>query len=193
MRSLRSKGAAAGLAVIVVVSVAYPVIVYALRASVMPLVFVALAEALLLLRLVTLPTHLVRDWRRPLLVALVLLPVLAALDAGLASRAYPVLLSLAAAAAFAVTLWQPPSLIERLARLQHGDLPPEGQLYCRRLTMIWTAWLVINAIVAAALAVMGPDEYWALWTGLISYGVMGLLFAGDYILRQTVYRSFGRA
>ncbi|MBS4047185.1 MAG: hypothetical protein KG075_12650, partial [Alphaproteobacteria bacterium] len=94
---------------------------------------------------------------------------------------------------FTLSLWRPPSLIERLARLRHGDLPPEGQVYCRRLTIVWATWLFANAVIAAALALAGADDYWALWTGLVSYIVMGALFAGDYLLRQTIYRFFGRA
>ncbi|WP_341894764.1 hypothetical protein [Ferrovibrio terrae] len=190
---LRSKAAPAGLAAIFLLSLAYPTIVYFTRDHVAPLAFIGLAELLLLLRFLTLPAHQAREWRPVLLIALVLLPLLAMLDAELASRFYPVLLSLTFAAVFTVSLWRPPSLIERLARLRHGALPPEGQVYCRRLTMIWAAWLIANAAIAAVLAIMGADEYWALWTGLISYVVMGALFAGDYILRQTIYRSFGRA
>lgn len=190
---LRNKAAPTGLAVIFSLSVAYPAIVYFTRDRVAPLAFIGFAEALLFLRLLTLPAHQASEWRPVLLTALALLPLLAVLDAGLASRFYPVLLSLTVAAVFAISLWRPPSLIERLARLRHGVLPPEGQVYCRRLTVVWTVWLVANAGIAAALAMAGTDDYWALWTGLISYVVMGALFAGDYILRQTIYRSFGQA
>jgi uncharacterized membrane protein len=189
---LHSKLAAVALATIFVLSVAYPAVVYFTKDRIGPLAFIALAEALLLLRLLTLPRPQARNWRPALIVALVLLPLLAVLDAALASRLYPVLLSLIFAAVFVLSLWQPPSLIERMARLRHGDLPPEGRLYCRRLTVVWAVWLFANAAIAAALAMVGADDYWALWTGLVSYLVMGALFAGDYILRQTLYRSFGR-
>lgn len=189
---LRSRLTAVAVAAVFALSVAYPAVVYFTRDHIGPLAFISLAELLLLLRLLTLPAPQAKDWRPALVGALVLLPLLAVLDTGLASRFYPVLLSLVFAAVFTLSLWRPPSLIERLASLHHGDLPPEGQVYCHRLTIVWAAWLFANAAIAAALALAGADDYWALWTGLVSYIVMGALFAGDHLLRLTIYRSFGR-
>ena len=33
-----------------------------------------------------------------------------------------------------------------------------------------------------------PVSWWALYTGLISYGLIGLLFAGEWLIRQRVRR-----
>jgi uncharacterized membrane protein len=95
-------------------------------------------------------------------------------------------MSIAIAAVFAMSLAHPPSLIERYARLRHPELPPEGRSYCRAVTMVWTAWLSVNALVALLLAVFGSDAAWALWTGVIAYLVMGFLFAGEFVLRRMV-------
>lgn len=128
-------------------------------------------------------------WRLPLLGGAAALAVLLPLDPWLAARAYPVVLSLGFAMAFAVTLRHPPSLVERLARLREPDLPAEGQVYCRAVTWVWAAWLTANAAIAAGLAAFGSDEAWALWTGLLAYGVMGLLFAGEWVVRRRVRRG----
>lgn len=59
--------------------------------------------------------------------------------------------------------------------------------------MVWTVWLVSNAAVAGALALWGSDEAWALWTGLIAYIVMGLLFGGEVLVRRSMRRRHAGA
>src|SRR5216684_1757536 len=143
------------LPALVAASLLYPVIVYVGRAIVPPLAFVAAALALIGLRLATLPP-MQRVWRVPLLSAATIIAALAALDAPLAVQAYPAAVSLA----------------------------PAAQSYCRKVTIVWTAWLITNTIIAAVLALPGHDEAWALWTGLVAYFFMAALFAGEIVVRR---------
>jgi uncharacterized membrane protein len=175
-------------AVAVVTALLYPGIVYLCRSVVPPLAFVAVALALIGLRLATLRSPVGRVWRTPLATAATIIAALAALDTPLAVKAYPAAVSLAAASVFAATLLYPPSLIERLARLREPDLPPAGQSYCRKVTIVWTVWLSANTIIAAAFALAANDEAWAIWTGVIAYLVMGALFAGEMAVRRIMRR-----
>jgi uncharacterized membrane protein len=165
---------------------AYPAAVYFGRSALPPLTFVAVALLLMTLRAVTLDVLAAREQRGPLIASAVALVILAALDAPVAAKAYPVVMSAAVAAVFGMSLAHPPSVIERYARLHQPDLPPEGRDYCRAVTIVWTAWLSVNALVALVLAVLGSDAAWALWTGVIAYLVMGLLLAGELVLRRLV-------
>jgi uncharacterized membrane protein len=183
---LRPRLFSLGAVALVAASLLYPGIVYLSRAVVPPLVFVAAALALIGLRVATLRSPADRVWRVPLLSAASIIAALAALDTPLAVKAYPAAVSLAAATVFAATLIYPPSLIERFARLREADLPPAAQSYCRKVTIVWTVWLVLNTIIAAALSLPGYDEAWALWTGLVAYLVMGALFAGEIVVRRIV-------
>jgi uncharacterized membrane protein len=80
-------------------------------------------------------------------------------------------------------------LVERIAEL-HGDvLSPTARRYCRRVTMVWTLWLVMNTLIAAALALAGSVAAWALWTGFVFYLITGLLFAGEMVLRRLLQRK----
>jgi uncharacterized membrane protein len=176
------------LSAVITMSLLYPGIVYLCRSVVPPLAFVAVALALIGLRLATLRSPVGRVWRMPLVTAATIIAVLAALDTPLAVKAYPAAVSLAAASVFGATLLYPPSLIERFARLHEPDLPPTGQSYCRRVTIVWTVWLSANTIIAAALALAANDEAWAIWTGFIAYLVMGALFAGEVAVRRIVRR-----
>ncbi|MBP2292050.1 hypothetical protein [Azospirillum rugosum] len=173
-------------AAMLVLSLAYPGAVYLGRGAVPPLAFVAVALALIGLRLAGSASPAARVWRAPLAGAAVVLAALALLDPALAAKFYPVVVSLGFAAAFGVTLRHPPSLVERFARRTEPDLPPRGVAYCRAVTALWTGWLLLNAVIAAGLALAGDDAAWALWTGLLSYLVTGALFAGEMLVRRAV-------
>jgi uncharacterized membrane protein len=189
----RNKPFPFGTAALVAASLLYPGLVYAGRAAVPPLAFVALALTLIGGRVAVSSSPVWRVWRLPLALAAAVIAGVAALDGHLAAKAYPVALSLGAAAVFGVSLLRPPSLIERFARMQEPDLPTKGQAYCRTVTIVWTVWLVANAIVAAALALWGSDAMWALWTGIVAYLVMGALFGGEFLIRRVVRRRHAAA
>ena len=89
---------------------------------------------------------------------------------------------------FGLSLTQKQSLIERLARLQHPNLPPEGVRHTRRVTQIWCGFFVFNGGMAALLAWSGRHDWWAFYTGIVSYVLMGLLFAGEWVYRKLVLK-----
>jgi uncharacterized membrane protein len=97
---------------------------------------------------------------------------------------YPVFMNALMFALFAASLLRPPSAIERLARLRHPDLPPEGVLYTRRVTQVWCGFFIANGSVAAWTAFAASKEIWMLYNGLISYLLMGVLFAGEWLFRR---------
>ncbi len=165
--------------------IVYPALVFFLQGAVDPLLFIALALVIVAVRL-GLGDAMVGSWRPALLMAAVALVGLALLDIRLATRAYPVVLSLAAAGVFAVTLRRPPSLVERLALASGESWSAALRVYCRNVTMVWALWLAFNAAIAGALALGGDDRAWALWTGLFSYLVSGGLFAGEWLLRRRI-------
>jgi uncharacterized membrane protein len=97
---------------------------------------------------------------------------------------YPVIMSGAILAAFAGSLLHPPSVVERIARLRTPDLPPEGVAYTRRVTQVWCGFFVSNGAIAAWTALAASREAWLLYNGLISYLLMGSLFAGEWLYRR---------
>ena len=112
----------------------------------------------------------------------------ALVDAAVLLRWYPVLLSLFLLAVFGLSLLRGQPLIERLARLREPDLPPRAVRYTRRVTQVWCLFFLGNALTAAGLALWAPLAWWTLYTGVIAYGLMGLLFAGEWLVRQRVRR-----
>ena len=172
-------------------SVLYPVLVWLYRGAVAPSLFVLFALLLVGVRMALMAPDRNQPWRLSLAAVAVFLVVLAAFDVDIGTKAYPVLLSLAASYVFAQSLLSPPSLIERMARMRRATIGEGLRVYCRNLTVIWAVWLAANAAVAAVLAVHGSDRAWALWTGCLSYVLSGILLVGEMGVRRAVLRKQG--
>ena len=111
---------------------------------------------------------------------------LALINTESALRVYPVMINALLLAAFGASLLRGRPVIERLARLRHPDLPPEGVLYTRRVTQVWCVFFLVNGLVAAALGLWGSWQAWTWYNGAISYALMGVLFMGEWLLRPRV-------
>lgn len=85
---------------------------------------------------------------------------------------------------FGHTLWSPPSFCERLVRLQFPELVPGIAEYCRELTWVWTLFFAVNIVVCAALPAVVGQTAWALYTGVLVYGLMALLGTGEWFYRH---------
>ncbi|MCM8525076.1 MAG: hypothetical protein NE327_01060 [Lentisphaeraceae bacterium] len=100
----------------------------------------------------------------------------------------PVFISLSVFTAFTITLFKPPSMIETFARIQDKNLPDKAIPYCRKITIIWCAFLLINSVIALYTALYTDMKTWTLYNGLISYLLMGALFAGEFLYRTFILK-----
>jgi uncharacterized membrane protein len=123
----------------------------------------------------------------PVLVV-VAVAVVGLLDAELGVRIYPVAMNVALLGAFAYSLWHPPSMIERFARLIDPDLDARGVRYTRKVTMVWVGFFAVNGSLALWFAVAGSWLEWTIYNGAVAYGLAGLVFAVEYVIRQRVRR-----
>ena len=106
--------------------------------------------------------------------------------------ATPVLINAALLLTFAASLRGVP-IIERFARMQLGDdLSEAHRAHWRQVTWAWIVFFGLNAAIAAALASQPAwIDAWAAYNGGIAYGVMGVMFAAEYVLRQYRFREYG--
>lgn len=104
-------------------------------------------------------------------------------------RAYPVAINTVMLALFSFSLWQGPPIIERLARLREPDLPESGVRYTRRVTQAWCLFFLINGSVAAWTACYASLSLWTLYNGVISYGLIALMFTGEWCCRYRLRRT----
>lgn len=103
---------------------------------------------------------------------------------------YPVFVSLLFFAVFAYSLLFPPTVVERLARLEFPNLPPHGVAYTRKVTQVWCGFFLLNTALASATVWHGDYWLWSLYNGCIFYVLMGLLMAGEMRVRRKVKGSF---
>jgi uncharacterized membrane protein len=80
---------------------------------------------------------------------------------------------------------------ERFARAMEDDLSPAQVAYCRRVTIVWCIFFVFNGTVTAALALFAPLSWWTAYAGGVSYVLVGLLMAIEYLVRKRKFRKYG--
>lgn len=101
---------------------------------------------------------------------------------------YPVWVNALMLGVFGGSLFAKQTAVERLARLQNPDLPPRAVAYTRRVTQIWCVFFVLNGTAAAVLAASGRYGWWAAYTGVIAYVLMGLLLGGEFAYRKWILK-----
>ena len=89
---------------------------------------------------------------------------------------------------FAASLWRPPTVIERIARIREPTLPPAAVVYTRRVTIVWSVFFALNGAAALYTAVATPLETWTLYNGFIAYLLIGALFVTELAIRS-VWRA----
>ena len=169
---------------LVVAGLLYPFAVYYGMEHLSPRLFALLLGGLWLARALSQPKRPGNLWMTVAALSFCLLLGLS--GEPLLLRWYPVLLSGLLLLLFSLSLKFGPPLVERLARLHEPDLPEVAVRYTRTVTQVWAVFFLFNGLVAAALTLWAPLSWWALYTGLISYGLIGLLFAGEWLVRQRV-------
>lgn len=103
--------------------------------------------------------------------------------------AVPALVNAALLFAFGRTLRSGPPLVETFARLRVPELPEEEVQYCRSVTLVWCVFFAANGSVALWLALWEDPWLWTLYTGLVSYLLVGLVFSVEFVVRSW---RFGR-
>ncbi|MGP3590604.1 hypothetical protein [Vagococcus sp. WN89Y] len=101
---------------------------------------------------------------------------------------YPVAVNGIMLAVFGGSLYTAMPLVERLARLRDPALPQAAVRYTRRVTQVWCGFFVLNGAAALFTAVQGDMRLWSAWNGMIAYLLMGLLMAGEWLVRQRVIK-----
>lgn len=103
---------------------------------------------------------------------------------------YPVFVSLLFFSVFTLSLYFPPPIVERLARLEDPGLPAKGVAYTRKVTQVWSLFFLLNAAVSLFTVYHGDSWLWSFYNGCLFYVLMGLLMAGEMAVRRKVKASY---
>ncbi len=83
-------------------------------------------------------------------------------------------------------------LIEHFARMVKPELSPAELAHCRAWTRIWGLYLLALAAIGLCLARWAPLGVWTVYVGVVSYVLVGVLFAVEYVIRKIRFRDYGR-
>ena len=123
-------------------------------------------------------------------VVITLLALSAIFDDSRFVLALPVLINVSLLIVFGASLRTVPT-VERFARLVEPELSPAKVRHCREATVAWCLFFVTNGSIALVLALFGPPSVWAVYNGGIAYALMGLMFAGEFLVRRYRFRDYG--
>jgi uncharacterized membrane protein len=178
-------------ALIILLLLTYPFGVYVGLDRLGPAVLGAVLAGLLLVRLWILGTRGLRLGLASAL-ALAFVAALALTRDETLLKFYPVFLNAGLFVVFAISLLRPPTVIERGLRLAGQDVPPEAPPYLWWVTLAWCGFFVVNGAIAAWTALAAPLSWWTLYNGLISYGLMAVLFGAEWVVRGAYRRRHAR-
>ena len=73
--------------------------------------------------------------------------------------------------------------------MMEGELDEQAIRYTRNVTVAWVVFFLLNAAISLWTALYGDLATWTLYNGFISYILIGLMFGGEFLLRQYVKRK----
>jgi uncharacterized membrane protein len=103
----------------------------------------------------------------------------------------PALINLGLLLSFGSTLFVGPPIIEIFARKHVKSLSENEVKYCRNVTILWSAFFIVNGCVSLAISATGNVDYWIIYNGFISYIMIGLIFIIEMTYRYYRFRNYG--
>lgn len=109
-------------------------------------------------------------------------------------KLYPVIVSFSFLVIFSYSLIRGPNIVFRMAKLWTKGI--EGSInekrverYCLIVTCVWCAHFVINMSISLITVFFCSEEVWVLYNGGISYIIMFLIFAIEFVVRWFVNKK----
>jgi uncharacterized membrane protein len=84
-------------------------------------------------------------------------------------------------------------LVTRLALHVHGTIPPEIELYTRRVTWAWSLFFAAMAATSLLLFLLEPLAVWSVFNSLMNLPLVVAMFMAEYAWRLWRYPDFPHA
>ena len=97
---------------------------------------------------------------------------------------------------FISSIYSSPSMVEIFARMQlktlksTNELSPAEIIYCKKVTWLWSIFFFFNGLIIIYISLFSTIKLWSLYTGLISYLIMGSIFAVEIPYRYWRFRRY---
>jgi len=83
-------------------------------------------------------------------------------------------------------------LVEHFARMTKPELSPAELAHCRAFTRAWGIYLIMLGAIGLGFARFATLSICTLYTGVVSYGLIGTFYAVEYIIRKLRFRDYGK-
>ena len=67
-----------------------------------------------------------------------------------------------------------------------GMLPPEHEIYARKVTLAWVIFFAVIIIISTVLFFLAPLPVWSFFVNFLTLPLVALMFAGEFLLRRRV-------
>lgn len=77
-------------------------------------------------------------------------------------------------------------LCTRFAAAVHAPLTPQHEIYARQVTVAWTVFFAVMAMVSTALFFLVPLATWSVFANFMTLPLVVLMFVAEYLVRRRV-------
>ena len=80
------------------------------------------------------------------------------------------------------------TVIQKFALAVNPNLSEEEIKYTRKITYVWAGFTFTNFLISIGTVFMS-EMVWAIYNGIISYILVGIVFVVEYIVRRSLFKS----
>ncbi|MFZ2628035.1 MAG: hypothetical protein WAX67_04035 [Rugosibacter sp.] len=75
-------------------------------------------------------------------------------------------------------------LCTRFAEAMHGPLTPQHENYARQVTVAWTLFFAVMAVLSSGLFFLAPLAIWSVFANFLTLPLVALMFIAEYWIRR---------
>jgi uncharacterized membrane protein len=104
---------------------------------------------------------------------------------------YPALADVVYLTILSTSLFIPPNIVYSFINVFDKKLKEHLETayfedYCRKCTIYWCIFFILDFIISLITAFFGSDLVWGIYNGGVTYVLMGLLFVGEYVIIKVI-------
>ncbi len=105
------------------------------------------------------------------------------------AKYYPVIVNFVLFCIFFGSTFSEETVIQKMAKLMEPNIKPKALEYTRRLTYIWSIFMLANFFISLATVFMS-EKVWAIYNGFLSYMLVGGFFIIEYMVRINFKKKY---
>lgn len=105
------------------------------------------------------------------------------------AKYYPVIVNFVLFCIFFGSTFSEETVIQKMAKLMEPNIKPKALEYTRRLTYLWSIFMLANFLISLATVFMS-EKVWAIYNGFLSYMLVGGFFIIEYMVRINFKKKY---